>query len=240
MTVIQGGRRFYGVDVGIVLLDNTIPRPVGDVGHAGTFDFPVAYATACGAGTTHVVERRAEGLLDAVAAPLRELVAGGVRAIATCCGFLAIFQAELAERTGVPVAASSLLQIPMVLTTLAPAQRVCVLTVNGSTLSDDHFAAAGVTSAQRHRITVAGLEHTDHFYPMIVGKSSTLDTSVAEREIVAAATDAVAADPTIGAFVFECTNLPPYAAAVRRATNRPVWDAVTLIRWLRAGVTEQE
>ena len=35
--------------------------------------------------------------------------------------------------------------------------------------------------------------------------------------------------------VLECTNLPPYAAAIRRATGRPVHDLVGFVgeRWGR-------
>lgn len=31
-------------------------------------------------------------------------------------------------------------------------------------------------------------------------------------------------------------RLPPYSAAVKKATGLPVWDALTLIGWLRGGV----
>lgn len=223
-------------DVGIVLLDNDLPRPRGDVGNAETFGYPVAYATGHGAGTVQVVEGGAEGQFDSIADAADRLVASGVRAVTTCCGFLAIFQRELARRTGVPTATSSLLQVPVVLRLLRPDQRVCVLTVNGSTLSDEHLAAVGVDANDRDRVDVVGLEQTAHFYPMITGQIRELDVARAQDEVVAAARRALSADPALGAFVFECTNLPPYSAAVRAATGLPVWDAVTLIDWLRAGV----
>jgi hypothetical protein len=223
-------------DVGILLLDNNIQRPLGDVGNADTFDFPVAYRVVPGADTTLVVERAAEGLLGSARAVARQLVDTGARAIATCCGFLAIFQRELADHAPVPVATSSLLQIPLVLQTLRRDQRLCVLTVNAATLTEAHFHAAGVTGTHLDRVLVVGLEHTDHFYPAIMEKIDHLDPARAESEVVAAARSAVESDATIGAFVFECTNLPPYADAVRAATGHPVWDATSLIGWLRAGV----
>jgi hypothetical protein len=40
----------------------------------------------------------------------------------------------------------------------------------------------------------------------------------------------VARRPDIGALVLECTNMPPYADAVRRATGLPVHDLTTLLR----------
>lgn len=225
-------------DVGIVLLDNDLPRPHGDVGNAATFDYPVAYATGHGAGTVQVVERGAAGQFDSIAEAADRLVASGAKVVTTCCGFLAIFQRELARRTGVPTATSSLLQVPVVLRMLQPEQRLCVLTVNAGTLSDEHLAAVGIDADDRDRVDVFGLEDTEHFYPMITGTVRELDVARAEREVVAAAKRAVATDPAVGGFVFECTNLPPYSAAVRTGTGLPVWDALTMIDWLRAGVAQ--
>ena len=228
--------RVTGLDVGVVMLANTLPRPPGDLGNARSYGYPVAFETCPGAETTLVVERRAAGLLGEVAAAGNRLVELGVRAVTTCCGFLALFQRELVERVPVPVATSSLLQVPQVLAMLPASSSVCVLTVNAATLSDEHLTAVGITAELRKRVVLAGLEHTAHFYPMIVGAQRELDVARAEAEVVAAATAALAEHPAIGAFVFECTNLPPYAGAVRAATDRPVWDALTMVDWLRAGV----
>jgi hypothetical protein len=225
-------------DVGILTLDNHLPRPPGDVGNAETFGFGVAYSVIEGAGTRQVVERNADGLLDTALAALRRTVAAGARTVSTCCGYLAIFQAELAAGSPVPVATSSLLQIPLVLQTLRSDQKVCVLTVDGRTLTRRHFAAAGLDTGHLGRVIVAGLERTEHFHAVIVGDTASLDAARAQAEVVAAAQAAVRSDPSVGAFVFECTNLPPYAAAVRAATGLPVWDATTLIGWLRAGVAD--
>jgi hypothetical protein len=235
---VNSRARVSGVDLGVIMLDNTLPRPLGDLGNARSYGYPVAFDICSGAETTLVVERGAAGLLDSVVAAGHRLVDLGVRAVTTCCGFLAIYQRELAERVGVPVATSSLLQIPVVLRMLAPDQRLCVLTVNAGTLTDEHLAAVGVTGEDRKRVVLAGLEHTAHFYPMIVGERPDLDIALAEAEVVGAAGAAVAENPELGAFVFECTNLPPYAAAVRAATGLPVWHAGTLADWLQAGVAQ--
>jgi Asp/Glu/Hydantoin racemase len=222
-------------EIGVLTLDNRLPRPPGDVGNPQTFGFEVAYTVIDGAGTRQVVERNADGLLGSALAALRRLAGSGVRAVSTCCGYLAIFQAELAAGSPVPVATSSLLQIPLVLATLGPGQKVCVVTVDGRTLTPRHFAAAGLSPEQYGRVVVAGLEHTEHFHAMIMGEIADLDVARARAEVVAAARRAAEGDPAVRAFVFECTNLPPYAAAVRAATGLPVWDATTLIGWLRGG-----
>ena len=57
-----------------------------------------------------MVRRRAEGLLEAFVAGGRELVAEGADGLVTNCGFLSLFQADLAAACGVPVATSALMQ----------------------------------------------------------------------------------------------------------------------------------
>lgn len=234
--VLKGSTPFYGLDIGIVLLDATFPRPPGDVAHASTFLFPVLYEVVAGASPQHVVEEAAAGLLDSFVAAVQRLHAQGVAGIATCCGFLAIYQRKLAAAVPVPVATSSLLQIPQVLRVLGPGYKVGVLTTNGSTLSDRHFDGVGISQEERGQLVILGLERTRHLYPVIIGGRHELDVARACEEVVQVAKDAVANDPKIAAFVFECTNLPPYAAAVQSATGRPVFDAVTLVNWMHSAV----
>lgn len=232
---IQRGHPTYGVDIGIILLDADFPRPVGDIAHGRTFPFPVHYEVTTGAPVPHVVEQAAHGLLDRFVESGRRLLARGARALATSCGFLAIFQRELADTLQAPVASSSLLQIPMVLRMLPSNQRICLLTVNASTLDERHFNGAGITAEELARVTIVGLEKSAHFYPVVVGTDGPLDVVRAQEEVVNACTAAIEQDPSIGAFVLECTNLPPYSQAIRMATGRPVWDAITLVHWLQAG-----
>jgi hypothetical protein len=77
---------------------------------------------------------------------------------------------------------------------------------------------------------------TDRIFRADRRGQQTAPAGEADAGVVGAARAAVEQNPAIGAFVFECTNLPPYADAVRRATSRPVWDATSLIYWLRSGV----
>ena len=61
----------------------------------------------------------------------------------------------------------------------------------------------------------------------------------AAREVMpqgGAARDLVARHPEVGAIVLECTNMPPYAAAVQQATGLPVYDIYSLITWFHAGL----
>ncbi|HVB68529.1 MAG TPA: aspartate/glutamate racemase family protein, partial [Acetobacteraceae bacterium] len=180
-----------------------------------------------------VVLRGAAGLRDDFIAAARALVAEGAEAITTNCGFLALFQRELAAAVGVPVATSALLQVPWVQALLPPGQRVGVVTVSAGSLSPQHLAAAGVPADT----PIAGTEGgTEFFRTLILGEKEDLDVAAAEADILDAGAELVRRHPDVGAIVLECTNMPPYAAALRRALDRPVFDIYSLVTWLRAGV----
>jgi hypothetical protein len=230
--VLIGGQSFYGFSLGIMLMENHCARPVGDVGHAATFDFPVLYDVADGADVRAVVEQGGPELLDYFIASAKRLEARGVRAIASSCGFTALYQRQIAEAVSVPVAMSSLLQLPLALRLLPANARIGVVTANASTLTEAHLTAAGLTPAEQERLTLVGLEDTSAFYPSIVGGRLELDVDAVRAEVVAACRSALDGDPRIRTWVFECTNLPPYRAAVQNATGLPVHDAVTLFTWL--------
>ncbi len=234
---LQRGKPTYGVELGIMLLDADFPRPVGDIANGKTFDFPVHYEVTGGAPVPHVVEQSAEGLLPNFLDSGRKLISRGVRALMTSCGFLSIFQKEIAEELQVPFLSSSLMQIPLALRVIPPSSSLCVLTVNGSTLTEAHFEGAGISKEERERLVIVGLEEGHHFYPVVVGDEGPLDPQRAEDEVLDACLAAVRGDRRIGGFVFECTNLPPYSERVRLETRLPVWDAITAANWMQGALS---
>jgi hypothetical protein len=144
---VRGGKTVYGAAVGILVLDTKFPRMPGDIGYAPTWPFPVLYKVVRGASgervTTAKPDDHSTGLLEAFLKAGVELVAEGADGLTTTCGFLSIYQKELAAHCGVPVAASSLMQIPLVKRLLPPGKRVGVLTFDASRLTPEHFVAAG-------------------------------------------------------------------------------------------------
>ena len=63
-----------------------------------------------------------------------------------------------------------------------------------------------------------------------------MDIAAAERDVVDAGKALVTRHPDVGAIVLECTNMPPYAAAVQAATALPVFDIYSMISWFHAGL----
>ena len=229
--VVQGGKAVHGASVGILLLDTRFPRVPGDGGHAGTWPFPMLYRVVAGATPDRVV-RDHGGIVEDFAAAARELVAIGADGITTNCGFLVLYQDRLASACGVPVAASSLLQVPWVERLLPPRRRVGVVTVEAASLTPRHLECAGARSDTPVEGTEGGTELTK----VLLGDELELDVDRARDDVVAAARRLVERNHDVGAIVLECTNMPPYAADVSYATGLPVFDFYSFVCWFQAGL----
>ena len=213
--------------LGILRLDTQFPRLPGDVGHPGTWQalqIPVRFRVVEGASPRRVVREADAALLAPFVAAARALVAEGAAALTTSCGFLVRWQAELQAAVPVPVWTSSLLLLP----TLA---RPGVITADAASLGAAELAAAGVRDAAA--TPVEGLAPGCALHRTLLQNQPELDARQAEADTVAAARRLVARHPEIETLVLECTNLPPYAEAVQRATGRPVHHLMTLVheRW---------
>jgi hypothetical protein len=234
--VAHGGKALYGARVGILMLETQFPRIPGDMGNAETWPFPVLYKVVKGASPERVVRQRANGLLDAFLEGARELAGLGADGITTTCGFLSLFQRDIAAHAGVPVATSSLMQAPMIERVLPAGRRVGILTISAKTLTPDHLAAAGVAADT----PVAGTDDGREFTRAILGDEPTLDVAAAERDIIEAGEALVRRHPQIGAVLLECTNMAPYASALREHLRLPVFDIVSFITWFHAGLKPRE
>jgi hypothetical protein len=200
--------------LGILMLDTRFPRVPGDVGHAASWKMPVRYRTVHGASAQRVVREGDPSLLRPFIEAARALEAEGAKAITTSCGFLLRWQGELQAAVNVPLWTSSLLLLPSL-------QRPGVITVDAQSLKLD-----GATP-------VEGLMPGCALQRTLLDDLPTLDEQQAEADAVAAAVRLVQRHPQVECLVLECTNLPPYAAAIERATGRPVHHLMTLVheRW---------
>ena len=228
----HGGKTIYGAAVGILMLETRFPRIPGDIGNADTWPFPVLYRVVPGASPDRVVRRRAEGLLPAFIEAGQDLVRQGADGITTNCGFLSLFQSELAAELEVPVATSALMQAPLIQTLLPPGRRLGILTISADSLSPDHLEAAGVAAGT----AVVGTEGGQEFSRAILGDEDTLDVAAARDDMLAAAERLLETEPKLGAILMECTNMVPYAADIRAATGLPVYSIYSFVQWFHQGL----
>ena len=111
-------------------------------------------------------------------------------------------------------------------------RRVGVVTADAASLTAEHLRAVGA----RTDTPIEGLALDSPFRATLLDDRAELDVDEAALATVAAAERLVARHPEVAAIVLECTNLPPYADAVRAATGLPVHDITTLVRARLAGV----
>jgi hypothetical protein len=64
------------------------------------------------------------------------------------------------------------------------------------------------------------------------------DIAALTEELTGAAKD-LQAKHNLGAIVLECTQFPPFAEAVQRATGLPVYDVTTLANWFYSGLVRK-
>lgn len=223
--------------IGVICLDTSFTKIPGHIRNRSTFGFPVLYQVVSGATPERVVTRPDPALLQPFVAAAVQLEAAGASAITSACGFLALFQTELAAAVGVPLYSSSLLQVPMVHRMLPPGRTVGILTADASSLSPAHLAGVGAESVP---VRIAGMAGQPEFREVILaGKRDDLDPERLRGEVLGVADGLLLDHPDTGALVLECTDLVPFAHDIQQRTGLPVFDIATLTELVHAGLNRR-
>lgn len=226
------GRPVHGVHLGILVLDTKFQRLPGDIANAQTWPFPVQFTVVRGVSPQRVIGGDPADYLPPFYRAIDEMVALGVDGITTSCGFLAATQKQLAAYSPIPIAATSLLQIPLVQALLPRGKRVGVVCTDTAKLTPDHFIGVDAPID----LPIAELPEHGVIRPNMRNGVTKVDYASQEAEVVDVVRRFLAENPEIGAIVAECANLGPYSATVARVLNIPVYDIVTLIDWFHAGL----
>ncbi len=160
-----------------------------------------------------------------------------MRAITGDCGFMGIHQQGLARALDVPVFLSSLMQIPFMRCLVGENNTVGVITADSRNLDDALLSAVGVSNPDG--LVIAGLEGQPDFHAFAIEETGTLDTERVENELVSVANEMVAGDPSIGAILLECSKLHSKKAAVQEAVKLPVFDYITMIKFVFSAVVKE-
>lgn len=232
MVVERGGKTIFGATVGVMMLDTQFPRIYGDIANANTWPFPIQYRIVKGASPDIVVRKKAEGLLEGFIQAGKDLVAHGADGLTTNCGFLALIQDKVRNAIDVPVATSSLMQVPMVNNMLGNDRRAGIITISKEHLTDEHLRLANVPLDT----PIIGTEGGREFTHKILDDLPEIDFSLCLEDLKDAARDMVNNHKDVGGIVLECTNMAPYAAAIRKITKLPVYSIYTHICWLQSGL----
>ncbi len=223
--------------IGVLCLETSFTKVSGHIRNRTTFDFPVAYKEVEGATPDRVVSQADSRLLEPFVHAAQELEAQGVAAITAACGFLVLFQKQLANAVAVPVYTSSLIQLPMVHSMLRPDQKVGLLVAKKRSLTRRHLEAIG---GEHVPVCVAGMEEQPEFREvMLEGRRVELDADLLGREVVTQAEQLARANPDMGALIIECTDLVPFAHAIQSLIDIPIFDIVTLTEMVYQSLTRR-
>lgn len=216
---------WYGETVGIIVLDARYPCVPGNVANASSYSFPVRYQRIEGGSIERLLYNRDPDLAKPFIEAALALQSAGVKAVSGACGFMALFQKQVAAALDIPVLLSSLLQIPFIHSVTN--KPIGILTADASALTPAHFEGVGVSASIP--LEIMGLQDCAEFASSILREKGTLDSALIEAEVVEKALELKRRNPQIGSILLECSDLPPYAAAVRRATGLPVFDYIGMI-----------
>ena len=213
--------------LGVLMLDTKFPRPEGDIGHPSAFNVPTRRCVISGAWPDKIVQS-AVGLRKGRVVPpilqlVRRLEQDGAKAITTSCGFLVLLQKDMQAQVKIPVITSSLLLLPGL---LAQHAKVGVLTISSSKLGVEHLRAAGVARERMADVVVQGVDAKSEFATAILGNRPEMDFEKAAADVLAAAITLKRKEPTLTCVVLECTNMPPYRAAIEAATGMKTWALI--------------
>ncbi|MBN8413226.1 aspartate/glutamate racemase family protein [Halomonas cupida] len=209
--------------LGVLCLDSSFTKPLGHLRHPDSFRHPVRYRVLEGVDIPRLLHAPGDALRDLLLEQARQLEAEGVCAIAGSCGFMARYQAQVAEAMSVPVVLSSLTLLPWLAVVHGGLGRVGVLTADAGALKAQHFLGAGW---QGSLPALEGLQDGSEFRQVILeGQRDDLDMAAMAEE-VATATRRLMRKVTLDAIVLECTDLSAFVDVVRREARCPVYDIV--------------
>lgn len=234
---MQDHQQIAGHSVGIIYIEDVwYPLVPGNVVNACTYDFPVRMRGVPNLDIDRLFRADPTIADDIIALGKHMIEKEGIRALCSACGFFGNFHKQVAEALDIPVALSSLVQIPWIKSIIKPHQKIGVLTADASSLTDQLLENCFVEDPGL--LIVKDLRHGPEFSAILEYRGQ-FDNGKVREEVVAAALELLEGEEDIGAILLECSDMPPYAYAVQQATQLPVFDFITLIKWLHNSTTQK-
>lgn len=219
-------RGSYGYPIGVLLLEQDGLFVPGDVGNAGSYDFPVFYKTVAGA-TIERVTQGDQALQKVVVEAARDLEIQGVRAITSTSSAFIMFQNAAAASVRIPVFLSSLLQLKFISFLIGKNRTLGIIAADSRHLKNRVLEMN--RADQDFKLVVCGMERCSEEDWTRLHEQDRLDTGKLADEIVAVARTMAIENGHLGAILLEGGMMPTYSKAVQDAVSLPVFDFMTMI-----------
>jgi hypothetical protein len=140
---------------------------------------------------------------------------------------------------------SSLLQVPLAQQIVGLNRVVGILMANAKYLTDHHLESVGVKIGSNYVVGGAmedlRCEEFDHLWTKgLRTDPPSADFEKAEAEFLAVATEFFHKHPKMSAMVLECTGFPPFARALQRAIEIPIFSWGTLLDYAYSVVVHRD
>ena len=223
--------------LGVIRLDYDYPPACGDIDCPDTYGYDVYYKVVpgftfemaqSGALTPAVQQRFIESCNWLINTKKVNVITGD-------CGFMVYFQdiaQSIIKTKPVCFVMSSLLQLKSIQATLSPVDEIIIMTANGVALSqmNEAFQKACGFSVVDDRLRVVGCENVPGFEAVAAGDK--VDVAKVQPGMIQLVKESLVKYPKVKAILLECTELPPYANAIRECSGLPVWDVISACNYV--------
>ena len=214
--------------LGILRLDYDYPPALGDIDHPDTFSYEVLYRVIPGltfeiCQSGNISESVKEHCIEAVHFLNEHKVSG----ITGDCGFMVNIRELVEGHTDKPVFLSCLGQLPSIINAMDRDAEIAIFTANSTSLETIEAELDTLCGLEdhSHRLQIVGCENVAGFEAVAEGRK--VDTEKVGPGVLTLAEKFLADHPRVKCLLLECTELPPYADALRYHTGLPVYDSVT-------------
>lgn len=236
----------YGMGLGIMVLDDAYPGFPGDVRNASGYPYPIQYEIVEGIDNYALLWAEDKGPCYApIKQAAKKLERMGCKAIAAECGYFAYFQKDVTSYVDIPVFMSSLLQVPFIQQLIGVKKTVGIVCAQKRFLSDIHLQNVGIDLESKFLIAGAldeyGCPEFDNLWdPEKRSERPEAYYDKAEKDMIRICVDFYKANPNIGAIMLECTGMQPFARAIQREVDLPVFSWGTLLDYAYSVVAHRD
>ena len=236
----------YGMGIGIIIVDDVYPGFPGDNRNASAFPYPIQYEIVEGVDIKALVwEEDKSPCLEPILKAAKKLEKMGCRAIAAECGYFAYFQKDVAAHVDIPVFMSSLLQIPFIQNIIGLKKDVGIFCYQRQFLTDTHLKKVGIEPGSNYIIAGASDDYKCTELDMLWNwevrpEKPWADYATQQRQMVHSCVDFYSRNPTIGAIMLECSGMQPFARAIQREVDLPVFSWGTILDYAFSVVVHRD